>query len=368
MFSKKLRLLPEAVNVFCRYNILQPFFQRPFLPRAMHLIPTHKCNARCIMCGLWKKGSNTGQELTLENFDKILENKLFSRLEYVGISGGEPFLRPDLVELIDIYHNRCPSLKRISITTNGILTGLIKPAVERLLRLSRKKGVLLDISISFHGLDATLSYIYDVENAYEKIQQTIKVLKRLQQDGGLTISLNCVLLKRNIAEAPQLLKWANENKLPISFVVGEQRERFRNKEMESELLDSEGKRYLIKFLKKLSSDILHNKIEAIKYRDLADVIEGKKERTSSCYYYFSGFILGYDGTIYYCSHSKGIGNCRDRSAYEIFYDTSNLKYREKELYQKECKHCPPYTTTRMELEKDILRNAAILIKEWRRKK
>lgn len=351
--GKRLSTLPEAIGVFCRYNAFQPLFRRPFLPRAMQLISTHRCNARCIMCGIWKEKDTMDKELSLKSFDALLHDRLFSCLEYIGINGGEPFIRKDIVEMIELFQERCVALKRISITTNGILTKRIESSLDRLVRASKNRGVLLDISISFHGLGDLLSRIYGVEDAFDKISQTIALLKSYRQNNDLTFSLNCVLLHENLETAPAILKWAAENDVPVNFVLGEQRKRFFNYEMKSSFMKEGQKERLVEFLRILSRDVSFKNPGRIKYRELIDMIEGRKHRSLSCHYAFGGFLLGYDGTLYYCSHSDGIGNCLRRSAYDLFYDPDNLRYRQAELIEKECRHCPPYTRTRMEMEKDL---------------
>ncbi len=361
--SRKLFFLPEIVSVFCKYNIIQHFSKRPFLPRTMLLISTHRCNARCIMCGIWKEKNTADKEMSFNDYEVLLKDRLFSRLEYIGINGGEPFLREDIVALIDLFHRKCPFLKRISITNNGILTKKIESTIGEIVRLSKKNGVLLDLSISFHALNELLSHVYGVEGAFGKISRTIQVLKSYQQDNGLSLSLNCVLLNDNIDEAPYLLKWAKENNIPINFVIGEQRERFFNHEMEDVFIGPEKADMLLGFFRELSEKVSLDNMSAIRYKELIKMIEGKGKRSLSCHYAFSGFLLGYDGTLYYCSHSKGIGNCRRRSAYDIFYDNDNLKYRQSELIQRECYQCPPYTLTRLELEKDIFKILKFVVKE-----
>ena len=57
----------------------------------------------------------------------------------------------------------------------------------------------------------------------------LELLRRRRERGQLTCSLNCVLLRDNLEEAPALLRWARERELPLSFVLGEERERFHNR-------------------------------------------------------------------------------------------------------------------------------------------
>lgn len=357
-----LSFLPEALGVFCKYNICQPLARRPFLPRAMHMIPTHRCNAKCVMCGIWKEKSSADKELSTSDFDRLFSDRLFSRLEYAGISGGEPFLRKDLFDIISLLKTRCPALKRISITTNGMLTDRIEPALSKIVNAFERNGLLLDISISFHGLGEMLSRIYGVEGAFDRISRTIDLLTAYRQKGKLSFSLNCVLLRENLETAPAILNWAQERSIPISFVLGEQRDRFFNDQMQDVFIGEEQREVLLRFLRELGNRGSRLNPGRIKYEELTEMLEGRTERSLSCYYAFSGFLVGYDGTLYYCSHSRAIGNCLVRSAYELFYDPENLMYRRSELIQKECRKCPPYTRTRLEIEKDLLTIARYSLK------
>jgi len=352
----RLALLPELVSTWTRYNLLQPLRGRPFLPRMAHVIPSHRCNARCVMCGLWQDEGSVDNDLTLEQWRELLADRLFSRLQFVGISGGEPFLRGDLAELAALFVERTPGLKRVSITTNGLLPGRTGRLLDQLAGLLGPRGILLDISVSFHAAGPTLDRIFGVEGAFDNACRTLELLRERRQRGQLTCSLNCVLLRDNIEEAPDLLRWAREHDLPLSFVLGEERERFHNTACGERFLAEGDRGRLIAFIRSLADDFPASP-SAVKYGEILRMLEEGRERTLSCYYAFAGVLLGNDGTLYYCSHCRGIGNALETPAHELFYGKENLEYRKERLINVECRHCPPYTLTRLELEKDILKVA-----------
>ena len=73
---------------------------------------TYRCNSRCIMCNIWQ----------IKNFPEINYEeylKLPSSLRDINISGGEPFLREDLVDIVRVIKRACPKAK-ITISTNGL--------------------------------------------------------------------------------------------------------------------------------------------------------------------------------------------------------------------------------------------------------
>jgi hypothetical protein len=91
------------------------------------------------------------------------------------------------------------------------------------------------------------------------------------------------------------------------------------------------------------------------------MLESGARRTLSCHYAMGGVILGSRGELYYCPHSRALGNGRDRPAGDVYYDRQNLDYRRSVLLRAKCLQCPPYTFNLWELEKDIARYCRFLI-------
>jgi hypothetical protein len=144
--------------------------------------------------------------------------------------------------------------------------------------------------------------------------------------------------------------------------MGEVRDRFGNREMAGDVLISESDRaYLVEFLRALAtskSAFLHH---SLRYHHLADMIEHGRARSLACHYFMGGAILGSDGTLYYCKHSKAIGSCLERPADEIYFSEENLDYRARVLRNTICRTCPPNTYNKMEIEKDLFKVARYLV-------
>jgi MoaA/NifB/PqqE/SkfB family radical SAM enzyme len=348
-------LAVEAASVWCRQALVEPLLPRPSLPRAMHYIATHRCNARCIMCGIWKETADRAGELSPDALGRILGDRLFSRMAYVGVSGGEPFLRDDLIEICGVILDRCRRVKRLSLTTSGLHPRRMAQALPGIEARTRRDGVLLDVSVSVHGVGPALDRIYGVTGAFAKIERALELLERLRDEGRLSFSLNCVLLTDNLGGADELRRWAAGRGIPLSFVVGEHRARFRTDGLDSAFVDGSARQPLVEFLEGLADDPDQSTVAAGKYREIASMVAGHGARSLSCYYAMGGVLLGHDGRLYYCSHSREIGSCLDRAPLDIYRDPDNLAYRERELFAAECRQCPPYTRTRWEIERDLPR-------------
>ena len=221
-----------------------------------------------------------------------------------------------------------------------------------------------------HGLGEVFERITGVAKASEKALKTFSILRPLREEGKLTMSINAVLLRENLGQARDLAVWAEEQRIPISFVVGEQRARFRNKEMGDAFVPDVERVRLLAFLKEMGRDLSLRKLHAMRYRNLVQMLEKGTQRTMPCYYALGGFVLGHDAELYYCSHSRSIGNGRCHSAWDIYYNPANLAYRNQDLLGRECAVCPPYTLTRWEIEVHAHKVAAELFRErvWRSRK
>ena len=77
------------------------------------VIVTYRCNARCNMCSRYLAPSRPEEELTLETIRKL------PRMYFTNITGGEPFIREDLPEIV---RERYKKSDRIVISTNGFFT------------------------------------------------------------------------------------------------------------------------------------------------------------------------------------------------------------------------------------------------------
>src|SRR3954471_6010143 len=77
--------------------------RRPF---NLLLQVTNRCNMRCSFCDFWPNGVPPREELTLENYAALEEAMSSLGTFLVSVEGGEPFLRPGLIEIVRIFGRR----------------------------------------------------------------------------------------------------------------------------------------------------------------------------------------------------------------------------------------------------------------------
>jgi MoaA/NifB/PqqE/SkfB family radical SAM enzyme len=316
------------------------------------------------MCHIWKtrNGQSSDEEWTLTELDDILSDTLFSKLEYININGGEPNLRNDLVEMVELFVSKFPRLKTITMNSNGLPTQRALSNVELIGRICQENDIRFSVSISLHDLGQNYDDIAGIPDAYQKVLETLRLLKKKQASLPFYLGVNCVITDLNIDHLTSMVEWSKSEGIPINFTLGEVRERFHN--LDSDVMKESKatkKAELLTFLRSLSQNKSLFNQHAYRYQKLADMIEFGTSRKISCHYAMGGVILGSEGDLYYCKDSKSLGNCREQPASAVYFSADNLSYRNNELIQSKCKSCPPNTFNRIELEKDLLKYLKFLL-------
>lgn len=362
----RFRPFPNPLRVFANcvlFNVAYPLRGRPFAPRAMCLYVTYRCNMRCQMCGIWRLPTpEKSTEWTLPELEQILNQGPLSRLEFVNLNGGEPNLRAELVEIAEMLLARLPRLRNLTLNTNGLPSERCVENCRRILAHCQRRGVRFGVSVSLHRLGPAYDEVAGVPDAYRKVKATIDSLRELRGERGFYLSTNCVLTPSTLPDAEAMLQWGADEGVPVNFTVAEARERFNNLDAVDDVTfsDDEQRRRLVAFLRRLSHERALVGHHAIRYRELAEMIGSGRPRTLACHYALAGFILGFDGSVFYCKKSAPIGSTRERPVSEILFDPANLAYRQRALIRGACASCLPNTFNSIEMQKNLLRVLATL--------
>ena len=90
------------------------------------VIVTYRCNARCSMCNRYKAPSKPEEEIGIETIKKL------PKMYFTNITGGEPFIRTDLKDIVRESYKKSD---RIVISTNGFLLIVLLICVKNFRRL-----------------------------------------------------------------------------------------------------------------------------------------------------------------------------------------------------------------------------------------
>lgn len=157
---------------------------------------TFRCNLRCQMCNIWKEKPNR-QELPPSEYLKLPRS-----LKTINITGGEPFLRDEIVDILKVIHDLTPK-SRIVISTNGLLTERIIKKVSAIKAFHEKIGV----GISIEGTETTHNAVRGRESSYQKAIDTVQGLKKI---GIKDLRVAMTLLNENCMEIENVYQLAQE--------------------------------------------------------------------------------------------------------------------------------------------------------------
>ncbi len=98
----------------------------------VRLSVTDRCNLRCAYCMPENmRFSPTNQLLTFAEMERLMRLLASMGVTKVRITGGEPFVRPGLMDFLHRLRD-IPGVEKIHITTNGVLTGPLLPELKEL--------------------------------------------------------------------------------------------------------------------------------------------------------------------------------------------------------------------------------------------
>ena len=177
-----------------RETMINPhkFFDRRL--RTLIYFVTTKCPLKCKHCFYNSELNQKMDELSLEEITKIARN--LPDLELLQLSGGEPFLREDLVEIVEVFFKN--GLKKVTIPTNGFFT---KSTLEKVKKMQEKK-FNFQIMVSIDGFRDVHNKIRG-RDCFDNALETFDELKKR----GVNVGFNVALSKMNYDYFEDLLKF-----------------------------------------------------------------------------------------------------------------------------------------------------------------
>lgn len=304
-------------------------------PDTIQLPITYHCNFDCVMCGMNKLKNS--KDFTCEQLKKILEDKLFAHVKSVGINGGEPFLKNNLEEYVDVIVNCLPELNAISIISNGYLTDIILSKLADIKRKCSVKGIKINLSISVDGVNDMQDFHRGKKGAFENASNTIKQILINPQKYIDYLDIICTITKYNIARINEIEVWAESLGINVEYNIATLNDRIKNEDKSFLIFEDE-------HAKKLAMEFFYCKYRETqkeKYYAIYLFIRYNKRYSYCSCMYNEWITVTPDCNIGFCAtHSKSLGSGIDESPYDIV--NTNTKYLKK-LRKKYCDSCSHYS-------------------------
>jgi MoaA/NifB/PqqE/SkfB family radical SAM enzyme len=263
---------------------------------------TNRCNARCRMCDIWKKGPS--RELAPDDY-----RRLPASLREINVTGGEPLLRQDLAAVIGSMKSRCPGV-RIVLSTNGLLPDRLRDVLAEVGPIS--------VRVSVDGVGPVHDSIRGVVGAYDKAMEALGVARAA---GARDIGVCATMTRDNAGRVKDIQRMARGAGVHFTFTVVHSSPVFFGDKREQEpdaavaLADMRAVR-----ARMFASSHPKDWFKGYFVGGMIDVVRGRP-RPLVCHAGRDFFYLDAEGNVYPCHlWDRPMGNLLDKTYEEIAAD------------------------------------------------
>jgi radical SAM protein with 4Fe4S-binding SPASM domain len=325
--SKRLALLSRLGSLrqaIAAGAVLAPLIDDSVVPYpyVMILLLIRRCDSHCRMCNIWK--DKTSPSLSLGQLEYILAGNDLSFVRSVTLSGGEPSLREDLPQVLELVLEHLPRVEHILLATNGLDTQHIIPQVRHMLAIldardSRVRS--FHVQVSLDGVGQVHDTVRGVPGAFHKVRTTLAQLRALQERfSRLKLRVHCVLMPENLPHVNSLQAFAAQESLDISYSLVDFSPEYYDNVRSADALSLSGaerataQRFFAQLAQHDPSHFCYH------YGDVAQMLQGKPRRRK-CMMGHYVFILEHDGGVYPCLNCEGtcFGNLLRDSFEDIWF-------------------------------------------------
>ena len=275
------------------------------------VIVTYRCNARCTMCNRYKAPSRPDEELTIETIKKL------PQMYFTNITGGEPFIREDLADIVRELYKKSD---RIVISTNGFFT-------DRIIKLC-EEFPNVGIRISIEGLEETNNKIRGLQDGFNRGYSTLKKLVDMKHPD---VGFGMTVQDANAKDLVALYNLSNE--LNMEFATASLHNSFYFVEAKNIIKD---RMMVAKEFENLINELLKSNSPKKWFRayfnhGLINYIFGQK-RLLPCDMAFDTFFIDPYGDVMPCNGTKDkevMGNLNEQSWEELWNSEQAEKVRNK---------------------------------------
>lgn len=169
-------------------SIGESWIRRPKTPGRMVLALTRRCNLRCAMCHTYNL--DPGQELTDQEIGTLCRK--IPNLTWLDVTGGEPFLRKDVLEIFRSILDNTPRLSVLHFPTNGWFIERIRSTAGMI--RTRRPELDLIITVSIDGPPDVHDQVRGQENSFNRAIQTFN---KLQAMDGVSVYIGTTVSPHN---------------------------------------------------------------------------------------------------------------------------------------------------------------------------
>jgi len=298
------------------------------------------------MCNIWQ--DTTPDALTPADFLKLPKS-----LRDVNITGGEAFLRTDLVEIVENLTSLNPQM-RLVFSTNGFLTDRIVDYMTKVRKFNKKAC----ISISLDGIGEMHDEIRGIPGAYEKVVNTISELKKA---GIHDIRVGYTASDKNVSHLAAVYDFAQANNIEFTMSIVHNAENYFN--IDTNILNDVDslERQLNYVIKKELNQLNPRRLFRTYY--FKGIINYAKtaKRLLPCCALKNSFFINSSGDIFPCNILEtSIGNIKNEDFDTIWTSSSQDGLRK---FCSSCDKCWMVCTVKNSIRKEPFKVAKAIAKD-----
>ena len=309
-----------------RYRLSRLGWMQPGTPFNLTYSVTNLCQSRCRTCKIWELYKNNPEkrqeELTIEEIEKIF--RTMGRIFIFNVSGGEPFLRSDIVDIVRLA---CQHLRPgvIHIPTNAIAVDKVEQRVVEILEVVNRFNPSIQVTIkpSLDHIGEKHDKIRGIPGNFQKVMDLFDRLKALQpRFANLHAELGTVISRWNVEDIAEIARFVTAlGTDSYRNEIAEQRSEMFNLEDSITPAPSEYEKAIGYFVGEIKSHLkdlsffqrMTNAFRLV-YYDLAIRILKENRQVIPCYAGISNAHMSPYGDIWACctlGYDKTMGNLRD---------------------------------------------------------
>lgn len=174
----------------------------------LRLAVTDRCNLRCFYC-MPEEGIHylpKKELLTFEEIERLVRLLASMGISKVRLTGGEPFLRTDLMKLIERIV-AMEGVKDLHLTTNGLLTA---PHISELKRLG-----IASVNLSLDTLNRERFKVITRRDEFEKTWKAFQLL----MENDIPVKINAVVMEnKNTEDIIPLVELTKQFPVSVRFI------------------------------------------------------------------------------------------------------------------------------------------------------
>lgn len=279
---------------------------------------TSECNSACQTCNVWQAYRNhpkiTERDLSGKEIEIIFKN-LPKDFVWLSLSGGEPFLRKDLVEICAAAVKHLPRLGLISIPSNGLLEDKIVDQTKEILSLPIKN---LFLNFSLDGPKSVHEKIRGIKGSFKQTWNTyLGVLRLSRLDRRLHVNLETTISRFNLDHLEKFFSDLRKDHHQITVTVAHTGYLYKNVKGDNSFtrLDHDGTKLtsIIKVIRKgLSWTSPIELVESVYLSKIPEFYKNPLSQPLPCIALKNSLALDSQGNVIPCfMWGKRLGNLRD---------------------------------------------------------